>query len=183
MAELSDDERRRAETPDQVMQRMIEMVESPAEEAFVRGWFAWCAAAQYTPIRYRDPGYFGFRDAPYSNPDGKTVFSVVPQCDVDRYRLDFLIVPRIGEKRAWAGYAIEIDGHRWHERTHADAAAQRRRDRFLMQRHRILTLRFAAIEVFNDAISVARETADSVLGLFEEDLRFAAHGDYRAAPF
>lgn len=145
---------------------MIDRCESPAEEAFVRGWFEMAEEVGW-PMREllpNEPGWFG---ALY--PDGRVRYIVIPQCRALEYRLDFFFIPRPHLPRMWNGYAVEIDGHAWHERTARDAAYQRRRDRRLMHNARVLTVRFAACEVLRDPMGVAYECEATIEGAFCED--------------
>lgn len=131
---------------------MLALCESPAEQAFVDGWLKWCRSinGDYDPISVEDDGAVSFGSHRW----------IRPQFVLGAYRLDFLISSRS------CSIAVEIDGHQWHERTHADAAQQRRRDRILLGR-RIITVRFAAIEVLDRPWWIAAE-ADLVLGDLED---------------
>jgi hypothetical protein len=158
---------------------MIELCESPAETAFVDGMFDW--ATEYEiDVRILKPGMFGFFDRA-----NHWLHYVQPQAEIEilnpfafgtmwKYRLDFYFIPRpMNKSRAWNGYAVEIDGHKWHERTAEDAAYQRQRDRTLMFHQRILTIRYAAIEVFRDASSVMYELECLISASNEADALFA----------
>jgi len=122
---------------------MLGLCESPAEEAFVEGLFDW---AEENSCRVCSPDGRTFLFS-----SGLTVsYSVTPQFHISLYRTDFLFIPKPGTPSPWHGYAVEIDGHAWHERTASEAAAQRDRDRHFIALH-YLPIRFAAIEVFSDA--------------------------------
>lgn len=70
------------------------------------------------------------------------------------YRLDFLVV---GDANGGHGYfAIECDGHDYHDRTKQQAAYDRARDRELL-RLGIPTLRFTGSEIHHDAHRCAVE--------------------------
>lgn len=88
----------------------------------------WLIAAQITdchgsPVRFRPPGYQKYRP-------GFGHLTVLPQCPVLTYRVDFLLVQ--GGGLAPPTYAvIECDGHDYHERTPEQATRDRGRDRDL----------------------------------------------------
>jgi len=101
------------------------------------------------------------------DPDGAQLHClVIPQeevtIDEQTFRLDFLIeLTRVwpgsnGGYRTVARYAIEIDGHDYHERTKEQARKDRQRERKLM-RGGFTVIRFTAQEVWQDAMAVAQE--------------------------
>ena len=137
---------------------MLALCESPAEEAFVRGWFEYADDHGWECCGRRA---FEFTDP--LNPSEGIQYRVIPQYQVGPFRLDFFFQPFPPRRDLFNGYAVEIDGHAWHERTHREAADQRRRDRRLLAEHRVHTVRFAAIEVLDDAPEVAAEI-DQVVG-------------------
>lgn len=91
-----------------------------------------------------------------------------PQSQIGKYRADFTICAfdhfvntgyfkmDIVEKIIVPRYAIEIDGHQWHDKTPAQAEHDRKRDRFI-QSQGYQVLRFAAREVFRDPFECMRE--------------------------
>lgn len=87
----------------------------------------------------------------YLNPDNYRVFT---QCGVGRYKVDFLI-----EK--WDNpnpirVVVECDGHDFHERTKAQAAHDRSRDRYMLTRG-LPVLRFTGSEIHADPFKCAAQ--------------------------
>lgn len=79
--------------------------------------------------------------------------NVVPQFQIGRYRIDFLV----SDSDETARIAVEIDGHDFHEKTREQARNDRRRERALtMQGYRVV--RFTGSEVFHDAQQCWAET-------------------------
>lgn len=77
---------------------------------------------------------------------------------IDGYKPDFFIdEPNFCVE----GFAIEIDGHEWHEKTKEQAANDRRKDRAYLK-NGIRPIRFTGTEVFHDPISCVRETLEIV---------------------
>lgn len=78
---------------------------------------------------------------------------VVPQAKVPglNYRLDFLVVMngRALDTKDEPMFAVECDGHEFHERTKEQAARDRKRDRDI-QAAGIPILRFTGSEIFNN---------------------------------
>lgn len=94
-----------------------------------------------------------------------------------RYRLDFLgkvcrAEPREGEpferwsdlrlvNKTYSEFAIEIDGHPYHDRTKEQASRDRLRDRSLLGEG-IQVIRFTASDLFRDPEAVTGDTVDTV---------------------
>ena len=150
-----------------------EIIESEAEAAFLDGIDVHGAKSGYFLDHECDMG-----DGPFLqitiNKSGD-VFFLYPQWDgISPFRIDFYISAVSGPSIIHRfSYAVEIDGHAWHERTHRQAADQRARDRRLA-RCGILTIRFAAIEVLDDSTHAAAELFESLLAFERGDQHFLA---------
>lgn len=148
------------------------MMESPIEAAF---WVWWSALAHAGDI---DGDYVTLR----------------PQSDVEcviakrRYRLDFELCPKDGfRERAQAlgmslpRFAVELDGHDYHERTREQVTQRNQRDRDL-QADGWTVLHYSGSELFRDpegCVSSAFEPAYRAFGwVFEQRL---VEGEYYAA--
>ena len=83
---------------------------------------------------------------------------IVPQFDVGRFRLDFAVMTELGEK-----FAIECDGHEFHERTKEQAAKDRSRERELVSEG-WKVLRFTGSEVWKDGRACSRQVLNIVMG-------------------
>jgi very-short-patch-repair endonuclease len=88
---------------------------------------------------------------------------VVPQCQLSRYRVDFLVMRKL--TLAWRPgvklIAVECDGHDFHERTKEQAARDRSRDRAL-QGLDVMVMRFTGAEIFADVKRCASEVLQAL---------------------
>lgn len=57
--------------------------------------------------------------------------------------------------------AVEADGHDFHERTKEQAERDRKRDRLLLRKHCVPTLRFTGSEVWRDPFACAKEVTEA----------------------
>lgn len=67
-------------------------------------------------------------------------------------------------------FAIEIDGHEWHEKTKEQAAADKRRERALLKNH-FIPVRFTGSEVYHNAMNCVKEVIE-ILAEFEYEIQF-----------
>lgn len=85
------------------------------------------------------------------------------------YRIDLLVRlvgPRTdGGRHVESVLAVECDGHDYHERTKQQAAYDRSRDRELLIKLGLVTVRFTGSEIYSDANRCARECIDSLLAV------------------
>ncbi len=84
---------------------------------------------------------------------------VIPQANIDRHRVDFLI--RFAFFGAELQIVVETDGHDWHERTKAQARRDRQRDRDL-QAIGYEVFRFTGAEIRQSAKACAGEVLDAI---------------------
>lgn len=83
-------------------------------------------------------------------------FRVLPQARIAGYVVDFLVTStHEGTKKR---FAVECDGHDFHERTKEQAAHDRKRDRALLTEG-IPTLRFTGSEIWRDPIGCGDQVA------------------------
>lgn len=78
-------------------------------------------------------------------------------CDISGYKPDILIVDNTER-----GYAIEIDGFQWHEKTVEQAINDRKKDRVYLK-NRVIPIRFLGKEVFHESFACAEETIKIIL--------------------
>lgn len=127
-------------------ERRLGKVESPIEGLFLESF---CAQAE-------EWGYHVGKSARLAN----STILVAPQKWIDQRRVDFLIT------FAFHGVAIELavecDGHAFHERTKAQAAHDRRRDREL-QRAGFEVFRFTGSELHRDPARCGFEVLDAIM--------------------
>ena len=86
---------------------------------------------------------------------------LAPQVSVGPYRVDFLIVLSRWYYRDVVLVAVECDGHEFHERTKAQAAKDKARDRDLAARG-LTVLRFTGSEIFRNAGACADDVIQFV---------------------
>ena len=80
---------------------------------------------------------------------------VFPQVRVHKYTVDFMaLYPKRGG--GYCGIVAECDGHDFHERTKAQAASDKSRDRYL-QTEGYKVYRFTGSEIWRDAFACANE--------------------------
>ncbi len=99
----------------------------------------------------------------------RTAGAISPQYPVGRYHVDFAVfvenfhgdILRI---------AVECDGHDFHEKTKAQAARDKKRDRFL-QTEGWRVLRFTGSEIFNRSAECACEVDDLAFAWIEETIQ------------
>ena len=82
------------------------------------------------------------------------------QVRVGNYRVDFLVSPHCDPGETPRLIAIECDGHDFHEKTKVQAASDKSRDRHLLLRHGIRTIRFTGSEIWKNAHACADEIFD-----------------------
>jgi very-short-patch-repair endonuclease len=92
--------------------------------------------------------------------DSRLIVQIVPQKVVGPYRLDFAIRVR-NAYGAYHFFAVECDGHDFHEKTKRQAAHDRRRDRFL-QSSGYRVYRFTGSEIYADPKKCADEIGAAV---------------------
>lgn len=93
--------------------------------------------------------------------DPWTVF-VRPQCSVGPYRVDFLLSLEGSHVQESSRLAVEVDGHDFHEKTKAQAAHDKKRDRFFASEG-LTVIRFTGSEITKNAHACATE-AEVLLG-------------------
>lgn len=93
---------------------------------------------------------------------GHAAAYLIPQAEIEgadltddwRVRVDFLLV--CGRRASYRRvFAIECDGHEWHEKTKEQVARDKLRDRRLIL-DRIIPIRFSGSEIHRDADACAR---------------------------
>lgn len=94
------------------------------------------------------------------NPNGAGGVHLYQQVKVGEYRVDFLL-----EVTSYAGkvglLVVECDGHEYHERTKAQAARDRSRDRWMTSKG-VTVMRFTGSEIWKDARDCAAQVFDHV---------------------
>ena len=94
--------------------------------------------------------------------------AIMPQYKVRRNRVDFLLQARVkldSGDTDMCQYAIECDGHDFHERTKEQAKRDRSRDRQLTDAG-LKVLRFTGSEIYQDSHSCFQEIANSVVSFW-----------------
>jgi len=103
------------------------------------------------------------------NPQTKGAPVVLVCCEATEagYVVDLLLRLRYVSTAAGfdAALAVECDGHEFHERTKQQAAYDRARDRELLIKRALVTVRFTGSEIHRDANQCARECIDALLAV------------------
>lgn len=87
------------------------------------------------------------------------------QARVGSYRVDFML--SIDGFKAKVG--VECDGHDFHERTKAQAAHDKKRDRAITAKG-ITLQRYTGSEIYRDPFACAEEAVDQILALVTDEL-------------
>jgi very-short-patch-repair endonuclease len=130
-------------------------VDSPIEEAFL--WaLTGTALSRCMEVELTKGWVIG---------DGPERLVIEPQAKVRRYRVDFRLgfvshMTNDGAPKS-AEMFVECDGHDYHERTKAQAAKDRSRDRVL-QTMGMPVFRFTGSEIFKDPLACARQVLDEL---------------------
>lgn len=74
---------------------------------------------------------------------------LLPQRQIKRYYVDFILVGLFGNYGPVEGIGIEIDGHEWHEKTKEQAARDKKRDREILLNN-VPIMRFTGSEIHRD---------------------------------
>lgn len=118
-------------------------------------------------LYFADWGYTDWRGVglhdgtmPFDLP-ADAIVNLAPQYPCGNYSIDIAVLAR-----PWRGgqplkIAVECDGHDFHEKTHEQAAHDKRRDREL-QKSGFLVFRFTGAEITKNAKKVANEVAEYV---------------------
>lgn len=94
------------------------------------------------------------------------VFEITTQYKIEidentKYRLDFYVIFNDMRNKIKREFAIECDGHDFHEKTKEQAKRDKRRDRDLLAKG-ITVIRFTGSEIYNDAFGCAREAVRTI---------------------
>lgn len=117
----------------------------------------------------------GVEETSFSSKQGDTLESVILppvqgiycfyQVKIGEYRVDFLVAVRTLE--FGTGYfAVELDGHDFHEKTKSQAARDKSRDRYLQSRG-VAVFRFSGSEVWNNPADCASSVLDDCFAALE----------------
>jgi very-short-patch-repair endonuclease len=100
--------------------------------------------------------------------EDKTLYymTICPQYKVDKYTIDFMYFifakeDNQEECKMIGKFAVELDGHDFHEKTKEQVRKAKERDRFLLLKG-IETMRFSGSEVFNDVLIVHKGVFEMV---------------------
>jgi very-short-patch-repair endonuclease len=85
-----------------------------------------------------------------------------PQIKIGPYRVDFLLAMHFGAHEPLGLVAVECDGHEFHEKTKAQAARDKARDRDLQMRG-IQVFRYTGSEIWADAGECAAEVVGHLI--------------------
>lgn len=87
---------------------------------------------------------------------------MAPQVAIDKYRVDFLFGAMHDGRERPALYAVECDGHDFHEKTKEQAIRDKARDRALLAIG-VKTVRFTGAEIWGDPMRCVDELMDLIV--------------------
>ncbi|MEM1085859.1 MAG: DUF559 domain-containing protein [Verrucomicrobiota bacterium] len=167
----------------------LELCDSPIEATFLLS-FVCCCVTHDQAISVVD----AYHEEVFALPGvhGDSILLVSPQLDIEPYAVDFGIeftctdphhkiaemfgrdTPTNTPRRFSERIAVECDGHNFHEKTPAQAAKDKRRDRFLLQ-NGYPVMRFTGSEIYRDLQRFIRVCQPSHPRVFQgEPLRIAS---------
>lgn len=132
---------------------------SPLEEAFLA---ALVGTNMLVPM-FEIPGM------KYANIFQRTVVKVTLQEKIGAYRVDFVLRYFRNGSEALA-FAVECDGHDFHERTKEQAARDKARDRAITSAG-FRVMRFTGSEIYRDAMGCVNEVIQACLDITDADKR------------
>lgn len=139
-----------------------EHAQSPIEELFLAALWA----SPFLPNKHIESGHGC--SAWLSDPSDPDQLSIEAQAKVGTYRVDFLLTLRCPHQGASAAkLAIECDGHDFHEKTKAQAAHDKKRDRFFASVG-LPVLRFTGSEIHKNAAGCVGEAIALLVKLRRE---------------
>lgn len=134
---------------------------SPLEVIFYAAIESYCVSHGITLIDDNDVG----REI-HDMEQPINVFQALAVCCQHRlgpYQIDFRLVAFVERSRVGTSVAVEVDGHDFHERTKAQAAHDRKKDRAI-QASGLKILRFTGSEVYATPLKCALEAIDAAFG-------------------
>lgn len=149
------------------LELVAEYTESPLEEAAVLGLWVACSDRPFDVMAWEE--FRVLMDYPLTmtgeRADPVSV-SVVLQRPFGPYRVDLSVVAAEanGER---VMILVELDGHDFHEKTKAQAASDKKRDRELTKDGTPM-MRFTGSEIIKDPVARMREVVASLLGRLKQ---------------
>jgi len=143
--------------------------ESPIEKILAIGLFC-LGTARFDHVTMYDSS---------GEPDvtGFYTLMVIPQYQIEQYRVDFLVGYKGAGGLSEGFIAVECDGHDFHEKTKEQAKRDKARDRFLSTRV-AKVLRFTGSEIYADPVKCCNEVFDLAMSLLvSHDMRRLPDGD------
>lgn len=138
----------------------LSKAESPLEELFLILWAYWHSHSG-------KPGQFTYagEKVPWTDEPGPNAvfFDLSQQVKIGRHRADYVVTIQRRTGKALR-IAIELDGHRFHDRTEQQASADRRRDRYFL-REGVFTLRYTFSDLVKAPNDAMRDLTDTLLAV------------------
>lgn len=159
---LIQDERDFIEGKLDTFKQCFDLCESPIEQEFLVTWLeVWMPDENY------DPNGTPSVANEWQIEQGWLTCLLYPQYRIQaeghKYRVDFLLRVRLQTTSIEQTFAIELDGHNFHEKTQDQALRDKGRDRVLT-RSGITVLRFTGREIYQGAHHVIAEIQSTILG-------------------
>jgi very-short-patch-repair endonuclease len=138
----------------------LDRFSSPIERSFALG-LMWVLSPRYVPglIRW-DFSLSNHETIPDPSRGGPTVWAQAP---INKYRIDFLLRVRFDDSCSFL-FAVECDGHEFHNRTKKQIERDRERDNALLALD-IPTFRLPGSLIYRSPIDCAVETVEQIQAL------------------
>ncbi len=134
---------------------LLARCESPIERRFASAFSLYVALVEGRPFELRHETYVP-----------RPSLILEPQVKVGSYRVDF-VIKYAGTPDRTCAFVVECDGHDFHERTKAQAARDKARDRYLSVRF-AKVLRFTGSEIHYKPFECAAEAFGMADGLYSD---------------
>lgn len=134
---------------------LLDLCKSPIERRFAEAFCIVASMSNGRPVSadWRDTGW-----------GGRPPLFIQPQYKIAPYTVDFLVWWGEAPARQCA-FVVECDGHVFHEKTKAQAAHDKARDRLLSERV-AKVIRFTGSEIWNKPFECAQEAFGIADGLY-----------------
>lgn len=181
LKEITDELRKDVESDIEIYEYLFGLCESPVEAMF---YVAWLDSVGCKPS-WEGAGEEFYLSTMRLDLRGETSYvdiRLIPQKQVDAYRLDFAVHIHTSQSVV-CKFAVEIDGHNFHEKTQEQATRDKSRDRHLA-RLGYTVLRYTGSEIYRNprfAVFEVQELIDEAIALWQTTTQRISAGESTAA--